>query len=142
MSQYAEIGNKIMDVLANFDGLNDLAHKDEDIAFFAKMDLTVALTKAVAEVKEKQDNPLVAIPKEQPIPDNKYFLSTTHGGLYVANETSIFCKEKGSSEWLDVSKVWDNWEELYDCGDIIYLTWPDYISRLAGNKTAPNDIPF
>lgn len=133
-----------MEVINDFPYLDKLTSENQDIAFFAKMDLTGALLKAVAEAQEDIKYPpkIVTNKIQSPLPNNKYFFSVQHETLFVADEDTIWCKEPGIKAWENVTEIYDNWHELYKCKDVIHIDYTAYLDKLGGWQTAPNDIPF
>jgi hypothetical protein len=138
MSKYADIGNKIMEVINDFPNLDALASEDVDTAFFTKMDLSISLLKAIAGVKEEQANPPTLL--ETPL-KTRYFYSVNTESLYVSDGKTIYCKIKDST-WVNVSDVFGDWEILSSCADIVSLSWSEYVKKLGDEESAPNDIIF
>lgn len=114
-----------MEVIEAFPGLDELASEDVDIAFFAKMDFTGALLKAVAGIKDESPPVLLNV--------HRYFKSTETNAIWIAKGHMIFCKNPSDHNWVDVSDAWETADELNACADIEEIDFNRFMQQSKGN---------
>lgn len=131
MSQFESVANRVMDVIGEFPALAELSSEDVDIAFFAKMDFTVAIVKAIAGV-EKEQNPLIL-----PVKPHRYFKSDETKGLWIYNNDRIYFKYPDNMEWEDATEIWVNIDSLIKCSDIVEITDSNFYDLTKGQKMPP-----